>query len=113
MIYENIYLFRARIKNKYLRAIPGKHQKYVGNHSNRFEYNHEICQEDKKLYIDSAFRFFIFLLVSMETTSENVSFEIWIKTSHRSNCTQYIKLCDHINGFDILYIYRVKVNLPS
>lgn len=74
-----------------LRAIPCKYQKYVGTHSNRFDWNHEIRQEAQKLCIESAFRFFIILLVSMETASKVVIFEILRKTRYPSSCTQCIK----------------------
>ena len=86
-----------------LRAIQDKYQKYVGLHSNRSKRNHEIRQEAQKLCIESAFRFFIFLLVSMETTSEVAIFEILGKNRYHSSCTIYIELCDKANRFDILY----------
>ena len=86
-----LWMSSAAVVNGTLRAIPDKYQKYVGTHSNRSEWNHEIRQEAQKLYIESAFRFFIFLLVSMETTSEVAIFEILRKNRYHSSCTKYIK----------------------
>ena len=64
----------------------------------------KFVKRPKNCVLKVHFVFFHIPLVSMETRSKVAIFEILRKNRYHSSCTIYIyKLCDKVNGFDILY----------